>query len=120
MQVTLTGPWRTISNNIKRDARYPAQLHRAHSPSKLKLRNIRQCLYRGFCLSNDGLPQTIALFNGRKQDILDLFRTEPRLDEHDREKAIRCIEDFYAVVNDPAELERQVIDKCRGSVPRSG
>jgi hypothetical protein len=91
--------------------------HYAHPPELLKLRNIRQRLYRGFCLSNDELPRAVALFNGKKQEILDLFRNEARLSNHNRKKAVRYIEDFYGIINDPVEFEKQVTGKCRGSVP---
>jgi hypothetical protein len=93
--------------------------HYAHPPALLKLRNIRQRLYRGFCRVNDELPQTVALFNGKKQEILELLRNEARLEDHNRKKTIRYIEDFYRIINDPAEFKKQVIGKCRGSAPES-
>ena len=97
------------------DATGLVDAHYAYPPEALKLRNIRQRLYRGFCRNNDQLPQSVALFNTQKQEILDLFRDQSQLREHNRKKAIRYIEDFYRVINDPEKFKKQVVDKCRGS-----
>jgi hypothetical protein len=97
------------------DATGLVDAHYAHPPELLKLRNIRQRLYRGFCISNGQLPQTVALFNAKKPEILALLENEARLDKHNRKKATGYIEDFYSIINDPGALKKQVIDKCRGS-----
>ena len=86
----------------------------AYAPTVLKLRNIKQRLYRGFCFTNDQLPDTIALFNQQKPAILGLFNNNEHLDGHYRKKAIDYIEDFYKI-NDPKKLRKEVTDKCRGS-----
>lgn len=98
------------------DATGLVDAHYAYPPEVLKLRNIRQRLYRGFCRTNDQLPQTVALFNVKKPEILDLFRNDPHLDKHNRNKAIGYIEDFYNIINDPKSFKKQITDKCRGSV----
>ncbi len=97
------------------DATGLVDAHYAYPPEALKLRNIRQRLYRGFCRANDQLPQTVALFNAKKPEILGLFKNETRLDEHNRKKAIRYVEDFYDIINDPKAFKKQIIDECRGS-----
>lgn len=89
--------------------------HYAAPPLVLKLRNIRQRLYRGFCFANDQLPQTVALFNEKKPEILGLFNNDPHLNDRSRKKAIKYIDDFYEIINDPKQFEKQIIDKCRGS-----
>jgi hypothetical protein len=88
--------------------------HYAAPPDGLKVRNIRQRLYRGFCVFNDELPQTVALFNEKKADILDLFQNNPHLTDNFRGDAIGYIEDFYKIINDPKRFEKDITDKCRG------
>jgi hypothetical protein len=88
--------------------------HYAAPPDGLKVRNIRQRLYRGFCMNNDELPQTIALFNDKKADILALFQNNTHLTEYMRGGAIDYIEDFYTIINDSKKLDKEIIDKCRG------
>jgi len=96
------------------DASGLVNAHYAAPPEGLKVRTIRQRLYRGFCIFNDELPATVALFNQKKTDILALFRDNQRLDERTREDAIEYIEDFYAIINNPKRFEKDIIDKCRG------
>ncbi len=88
--------------------------HYAEPPDGLNVRNIRQRLYRGFCVFNDKLPQTIDLFNDKKTDILALFKDNPYLSDKNRNDAVDYIEDFYAIVNDPKRFEKEITDKCRG------
>lgn len=88
--------------------------HYAAPPDGLKVRNVRQRLYRGFCVNNDQLPQTIELFNQKKADILSLFQNNTHLTKHMREGAIDYLEDFYKIINNPKKLDRDIIDKCRG------
>jgi len=96
------------------DASGLVDAHYAVPPDGLGMRNIRQRLYRGFCFANDQLPQAVALFNEKKPDILALFQNNRHLNDKSREKAINYIEDFYQVINDPKQFEKQIIDKCRG------
>ncbi|HEY5775843.1 MAG TPA: hypothetical protein VIS57_07150 [Xanthomonadales bacterium] len=88
--------------------------HYAAPPDGLKVRNIRQRLYRGFCAFNDELPQTVALFNEKKADILALFQNNPHLSDNFRSDAIDYIGDFYKIINDPKRFDKDIIDKCRG------
>jgi hypothetical protein len=88
--------------------------HYAAPPDGLRVRNIRQRLYRGFCLYDDEMPKTIALFNEKKTDIIALFQDNPHLTDYMRSDAIKYIEDFYKIINNPKRLNKDIIDKCRG------
>ena len=97
------------------DATGLVNAHYAYPPKALKLRNVRQRLYRGFCRNNDQLPQTVTLFNAKKPEILALFTDQANLNKHTRKRAIGYIEDFYKIINDTKAFKKQVIDNCRGS-----
>ncbi len=88
--------------------------HYASPPNSLKMRTIRQRLYRGFCPYNDQLPQTVELFNEKKADILALFKNDTFLNDRTRKNTISYIEDFYEIINNPKRFKREIIDKCRG------
>ena len=88
--------------------------HYAAPPDGLKVRNIRQRLYRGFCAFNDELPQTVALFKEKRSDILALFEDNKHLSDSSRKRAVDYIEDFYKIIDNPKSLEKDIIDKCRG------
>ena len=88
--------------------------HYAAPPDGLRVRNIRQRLYRGFCVRNDELPQAIEHFNEKKPEIIALFQDNEHLSDFMRADAIKYIEDFYKIVNNPKKLDKEIIDKCRG------
>jgi len=88
--------------------------HYAAPPSSLRVRSVRQRLFRGFCAHNNTLPRTVARFNDKKADVLALFEDNTHLTDRNRNSAIKYIEDFYEVINNPKRLEREIIDKCRG------
>lgn len=88
--------------------------HYAAPPEGLKVRSIRQRLYRGFCAYNDQLPQTVSLFNEKKTDILALVQNDPHLTDRNRKDVLEYLEDFYEIINDPKLFDRYIIDKCRG------
>jgi len=88
--------------------------HYASPPDGLKVRNIRQRLYRGFCVYNDQLPQAVGLLNEKKTEILALFENNKHLTDRTRKDAVNYIESFYDILNDPKKFDKMIIDKCRG------
>jgi hypothetical protein len=88
--------------------------HYAAPPDKLKVRNVRQRLYRGFCAQNDTLGQAVDAFQQKKPAIMALFENDPNLNSSSRKRAISYLEDFYEVLDDPARFKREITDKCRG------
>ena len=88
--------------------------HYASPPASLHLRNIRQRLYRGFCVFNHTLPRSVELYNEKKPDILALFENNRHLTDKNRKLTIDYIEEFYQTINDPKKFESQIINKCRG------
>lgn len=96
------------------DASGLVDAHYAAPPNGLKIRNVRQRLYRGFCIHNDTLPQAADLFREKRPDILALFEDNVHLSDRTRKNAIGYIEGFYKVINDPKRFEKAFTDKCRG------
>lgn len=96
------------------DASGLVNAHYAVPPDKLRVRNIRQRLYRGFCNHNDTQPQAVAKFNEKKPDIMALFKDNIHLTDKNRKNAIKYIEDFYEILNDPKRFKKEITDKCRG------
>lgn len=88
--------------------------HYAAPPDGLRVSNIRQRLYRGFCTLTDTMPQAVARFNQQKSAIMALFNDNTQLSDSMRSKAIKYLEDFYETINDPKEFADEITDKCRG------
>lgn len=96
------------------DASGLVNAHYAAPPNELKVRNLRQRLYRGFCVFNDQLPQSAALLNEKKPEILALFNDSQHLDDGIKKDAIRYLESFYEILNDPRKFNKNITDRCRG------
>ena len=88
--------------------------HYASPPPQLKVRSIRQRLYRGFCAFDDQMPATIAEFNQKKPAILALFQDNEHLSKGMKKDAVRYIDDFYVIINDPKKFKKSITDSCRG------
>lgn len=88
--------------------------HYAAPPESLKVRNIRQRLYRGFCFHNPEMPQAVELFQQKKPEIMALFSQNPHLTSSSRKRALAYLGDFYEVLDDPKRYKREITDKCRG------
>lgn len=82
-------------------------------PEGLSVRNVRQRLYRGYCAHNDQLPATIALFQSRRDALNAVIASETRLSDARRAAAQRYLDDFFEVIGNPQQVERQLVDRCR-------
>lgn len=87
----------------------------AAPPENLRMRNVRERYYRGYCRHNDQVPGAIALFQSRRSAINAVIAGELRLSEQRRQTAQRYIDDFYEVISDPQRVRRQLIEHCRQS-----
>ncbi|MCI0516813.1 MAG: hypothetical protein L0Y45_03165 [Woeseiaceae bacterium] len=79
----------------------------------LGLRSVRQRLYRGRCMNMDHLDATIALFNAERADIEAALLPDV-LQGRYRETTIDYIDDFYKIVNDPLQREKNIENRCLG------
>ncbi|HRO02299.1 MAG TPA: hypothetical protein PLS69_01655 [Terricaulis sp.] len=86
----------------------------AIAPESVPVRNVRQRYWRGYCRYNDELPAAIAHFQSRRDALLALIDGETRLSEARRTGARRYIEEFFEVINDPNQVQREIIGRCRG------
>lgn len=88
--------------------------HYAAPPDKLKVRNIRQRLYRGFCVHDHTLPLAVERYRQKKSEIMAVFEENTHMSNANRKKAIRYLEDFYQTLDDQKRFKREITDKCRG------
>jgi hypothetical protein len=78
----------------------------------LGIRSVRQRLYRGECLNNSLLPQTIALFN-EQRDALETALVPETLSPSTRKSALKYIREFYETINDADKLNKKIIADCQ-------
>ena len=79
----------------------------------LKIKNVRQRLYRGFCREGEHHRAAVDQLLAAKEGLLAIVSAEPRLDERTRAKAIAYLQSGFEVLEDPAQLAQRVIDACR-------
>jgi hypothetical protein len=82
-------------------------------PESLGVANVRTRLYRGLCRHNDQLPAAIEHFRSRRGALYAVIDGEMRLTEARRSRARGYIEDFFEILDDPARVERQLVQRCR-------
>lgn len=83
-------------------------------PEGLRLRSVRERLYRGLCAVNDHLDEAFARFTTARPAIEALLRDAP-LEDRFRNDAVEYIVEFYEIINDPAERQEEIVDECRGN-----
>jgi hypothetical protein len=79
---------------------------------RLRIRNVRQRLYRGVCPSEPDLPNAIALFNGKRPAILAVYDEVPGLEPSIARDGREYIEDFFRIINDPRRVRRDIVGEC--------
>jgi len=79
----------------------------------LKLKSVRQRLYRGRCLHNDQLAETVALFNEKREEIEAAINPED-LDKRTRNSALKYINEFYKTINTEKLYLRRIESACVG------
>lgn len=94
------------------------------SPS-LKLRSVRERVYRGYCLEDlSVLNTTFAQFQELRPDIYKLITENTLVDESYKEFATDYLDDFYATLNDDRDREKAFSYPCNrygtGNVVISG
>lgn len=80
---------------------------------RLPIRRVKTRLYRGFCWQNDLLPDSIDLFNQKRSEI-EAALLPQEVTKSKLRQVTSYLKRFYETINDPQELQKQLLDKCRG------
>jgi hypothetical protein len=85
----------------------------AMPPEGIRISSVRVRYYRGYCRFNDQLPGVIADLRARRQAFYHVVDSEPLLSDGPRRGAHRYLDDFFAVLDDPARVDRELTRHCR-------
>jgi len=85
----------------------------AQADERLGIHNVTTRLYRGFCWQNERLPASIGLFNEKRAEIEGAFLV-PEISKRQTRRVQRFIDNFYTTINDAEELQKRLLDQCRG------
>ena len=80
----------------------------------LGIRKVTQRVFRGRCRNINQLESTIALFNEQRAEI-ERELLPAALEGGTRNNAVKYIDKFYEIINDPEKRQKQIADKCIGS-----
>jgi len=80
---------------------------------QLELSSIRDRRYRGYCIDNIKIfDSTIARYNRLKDAIYNLYKNCPLLDPKYLKSTLRYLDEFYATINNPNDLNREFTYPC--------
>jgi hypothetical protein len=89
------------------DARY------ATPNPELRLRSVRDRLFRGICRPREELDAALAVFADRREAVYETFRSLPGLDPRRLEDTVEYLDEFYEILGDPNKVEREIVRRCR-------
>jgi hypothetical protein len=79
---------------------------------KLPIKKVVQRHYRGLCLHNGYLDETLALFREKEQEFRELVSSLEGLDDRMRLRASEYIDGFYRNTADESSVQRYLVRKC--------
>jgi hypothetical protein len=85
----------------------------AEPAMKLRLKNVRQRLYRGFCNREIDWEKLFASFQGIRLGVFEMIDTLPGLSTGSRRQARAYLRGFYDILDSPRRRERLIIKACR-------
>ncbi len=83
------------------------------SPNEnLRIRTVRQRLYRGRCNNNHHIAASVDRFRDSRDEIYALINEQEGLEPRVRKSLLRFTDKFNEVIDDPKKLEKQITKKC--------
>jgi hypothetical protein len=79
---------------------------------RLRIRTVRQRLYRGACLTGDQWEAVLATFRERKAALYAVYDSLPGVSERYLRDTRRYLDEFYRVIEDPGRTSRELVRRC--------
>ncbi len=89
----------------------------ARPDERLRIRNVRQRIYRGFCRPDFDSSTVYAQFQAIRTDFEALYTNQEGLEEGNRSDAVEYVADFYEDIETPERARDRLERDCR-SMPR--
>lgn len=77
-------------------------------------RNIHDRIYRGFCVPDDVMDATVAKFLQARDAIDGIVSDTTFVSNRVANRSLNYVDDFYQIIEDPEELQSEIIEECRG------
>ena len=85
--------------------------HAAANP-RFELRSVRQRLYRGRCINRLILPDTVALYRAKRNEIEALINDQAELTSSKRKSILRYVEEFYKIIDNDTRVDSRMAKAC--------
>jgi len=79
---------------------------------RFKLRSTRQRLYRGRCANNEYLDETLALYSGKRDALLQLVGEQEGTEDRTRKVLTNYLTKFFETIDSPKQVQRKLVKKC--------
>lgn len=86
----------------------------AETAEQLGQSNVRDRLYRGYCIHNESVPQAIARLQEKKPSVLQIAGETRFVSEREARNATRFIEKFYDVIDSEKRTGWEITGPCLG------
>ena len=82
----------------------------------LRIRNVRQRTFRGYCAIASAYPAVLSVFHEQKPAIYALYRDEvgKLLDERRVRETLSYFDEFYEMIATPESAQRSFLNNCVG------
>jgi len=79
---------------------------------KLPINNVRQRLFRHYCVPREDLQPVFNLFLERKEDIYSLISQFPYLTDRNRKITLKYFDTFYDIIQNEKRIKREFQRMC--------
>jgi hypothetical protein len=86
----------------------------ANPPVGVPIKNVRTRYYRGLCQFNAQATDAAHDFVQNRAAVLASVSNTPALSEGRKKSTVEYLETFFSELSDPAKLQHQLLDHCRG------
>jgi len=82
--------------------------------SSLRIPNVRQRLFRGYCTDAESYNKTFAIFNEKKPEIYALYSDSigKLMDKGRVRETLSYFDEFYETINNGRAAKRSIIESC--------
>ncbi len=79
---------------------------------RFRIQSVRQRLYRGRCIHNENISATIALYQDKQVDLLNVISESNLLTSRDIKLMTNYVNRFYKTLASERSVKRELIRKC--------
>ena len=87
-------------------------MKRSRLETVVRIRSVRDRVYRGRCSNNEQLPATFARFQEKKSEIYGVIDELTGLDRRNRLQVTAYLDEFYELIEDPKEVDKEIVRNC--------